>query len=119
MEALLQKLGADTPAITAIIGVVGLGLLDWILGVLRAVANKTFDFAYLDVWVRVQLMGRILPIVLTLAFSQVIGTITVGDFSLNLLFIGGMAAAAAYALTTGNSIIDSLNSNAPDTLPKE
>lgn len=119
MDALLAQLGADTPAITAIVGVTLLGLLDWVLGVVRAIANKTFDLAYLDTWVRKQLLGRILPIVLVLAFSQVIGDITVGDMSLNLLFIAGMTAAGAYALTTAKSIADSLNANAPDEPPVE
>jgi hypothetical protein len=119
MDALLTRLNADTPAITAIIAILGLGLLDWILGVARAIANSTFELKYIDVWVRTQLLGRILPIVLVLAFSQVIGSLTIGDFSLNLLFVGGIAAAGAYALVTGQSIIDSLNPKAPDAPPTE
>lgn len=117
MDALLAKLAADSPAMAAVIGVLGLGLLDWVLGVLRALADRTFKLEFLDVWVRTQLLGRILPIVLVLAFSQVIGTISIGDFSFNVLFLGGMTAAGAYALVTAQSIIDSLNPKAPDRLP--
>lgn len=119
MEELLAKLQSDSPAIAMIILILGLGLMDWAFGVIDAIRNSLFDLKYLDVWVRKQLLGRILPVVLVLAFSQVFGTIDILGFQLNLLWIGGQTAAIAYALTTINSIIGSLNPSVSDTLPKE
>lgn len=117
----LTALGADQIQWAVIITILGLGILDFVTGVLRAIADSsaTFDIKLLDTWVRTQLAGRIVPIILVLIFSALAPDITLGEFSVNALAVAGNFAAAAYALSTGKSIIDNLNRNVPDTRPTE
>jgi len=119
MDTLLARLTADPLVSNAIIGVVALGVLAWVLGTLRALADGSFKLELLDVWVRSQLLGRIIPIVLILAFSQVVGAVKVGDVEINALSIAGLGSAAAYAATTIQSIVESLNKSAPNPTPKD
>jgi hypothetical protein len=117
MDVLLAKLPGDPVANAAAIGAVVLALLDFLFGTARAVAGGTFELGSFSTWVRAQLMGHVIPIVLLLSFGQVIGTITIGDMHLNVLVAAGLAAAASYAATTIGSITDSLNAKAPDPVP--
>jgi uncharacterized membrane protein len=119
LDALLAKLQSDSPAIAMIITIVALGLLEWGLGILDALRSGQFAWKYLDVWVRVQLLGRILPVVLVLAFSQVFGTVDIAGIKINLLWVGGQGAALAYAAATIASIVNSLNPSVKDVPPTE
>jgi hypothetical protein len=110
----------DPLAVNAIIAVVVVTLLDFVTGVLRAIADRTFEWAALDVWVRTQLLGRVVPIVLIVGAGQVLGGITVGDpanggVSLDLLGVGGMLAAVTVVASGVKSIIDNLNRFLPIT----
>lgn len=117
MNELLRQLAGDPMVNNAIVGVVALGLLDWLLGTLRAIRDGIFKLTLVDVWVRQALLGRIIPIVLILAFSRVVGGIRIGEVDVNTLAIAGTAAAVAYATTTVQSIIGSLNPMQPNKLP--
>lgn len=117
MDQLLAKLPGDPVANAAAVGSVVLALLDFLLGTVRALAGGTWKPEFMSSWVRGQLLGHVIPIVLILTFGQVIGSIQIGDFSLNVLIIAGLAAAGSYAVVTAKSITDSLNSGAPDNLP--
>jgi hypothetical protein len=119
MAELLQKLQADQPAIAAVLIVSLLGLLEFLFGILDAVRNNQFGLPYLDVWVRTQLLGKIVPIILILSFSYVVGSVNIGGFQLNLLFLAGQTAAVAYGLTTIDSIIKSVRPDVPDSPPAE
>lgn len=118
----LAQLGADQVQWTIIITILALGVLDFIFGVLRAIADKTgpaFDIALLDVWVRTQLAGRIVPIILVLIFAALAPSVQIAGFSFDPLAIAGNTAAGAYALTTSKSIIDALNPKVRDKIPTE
>lgn len=117
MEALLAKLAADSPASAAAIGVVVLAITDFVLGSLRAIAGGTFVWESFSTWVRAQLAGHVLPIFFLLLVGQVFGTIAIGDIRFNAILIGAELAAASYAATTVKSILDSINTNAPDPVP--
>lgn len=117
MDVLLAKLPGDPIANAAAVGVVLLALLDFALGTVRALSDGTWKPEYMSSWVRAQLLGHVIPIILILAFAQVIGTLSIGDFKLNVLMIAGLAAAASYAVVTAKSVTDSLNRGVPDTLP--
>lgn len=117
MDVLLAKLPGDPIANAAAVGSVILAILDFLIGTVRALSDGTWKPEYMSSWVRAQLLGHVVPIVLILSFGQVIGTITIGDFKLNVLIAGGLAAAASYAVVTAKSILDSINRSVPDTLP--
>ena len=117
MEVLLAKLPGDPVANAAAIGVVLLATADFVLGTLRAIASGTWVAASFSTWVRAQLAGHVLPIVFLLIVGQAFGTVTVGEFSFNAVLLGAEAAAAAFAVTTGKSILDSVNPRTPDVVP--
>jgi hypothetical protein len=116
---LLQKLGADAATNAALILITVVAVLDFATGSLRAIANSTFTLSAFDVWVRLQLAGRVLPIILVLLAGQVVGNISVGDFQVNVLTAAAFAAAASYVVAGAKSIVDSLNPSAPDVVPTE
>ena len=99
----------DPLAVNAIIAVAVVTLLDFVTGVLRAVADSTFAFSAVDVWVRKHLLGRVVPIVLIITVGQFVGTITIGDVSLSLLGAAGLAGAVTVVGAGINSIIGNLN----------
>lgn len=117
MDTLLAQLPGDPVANAAALGCVVLALLDFVLGTIRAVAGNQFTFDSFSTWVRSQLLGHVIPIILLLTFGQVIGNITVGNITLNVVVAAGLAAAATYAATTVKSIIDSVNPAVPDVVP--
>lgn len=117
MDTLLARLPGDPAANAAVIGVAALALLDFILGTVRAVAGRTFTFDSFSTWVRAQLLGHVIPIILLLTFGQVVGTISVGDLSFNVLVASGLAGAASYVATTVKSILDTVNPQTPDVVP--
>jgi len=117
MEVLLAKLPGDPVANAAAIGIVVLALADFIIGSLRAISGGTFTWDSFSTWVRSQLAGHVLPIFFLLLVGQVFGTIAIGDVHFNAILIAAEVAAASYAATTVKSILDSLNTNAPDPVP--
>lgn len=117
MDVLLAKLPGDPAANAAAIGVVILAVLDFVLGTIRAISGGQFTLDSFSTWVRSQLMGHVIPIVLLLSFGQVIGTVSIGDLHLNVFVAAGLTAAATYAATTAKSILDSVNPSVPDVIP--
>jgi len=116
--AFLENL--DPMAVNAVTAVVVVTILDFVTGVLRAVADRTFAWSAVDVWVRTQLLGRVVPIVLIIGAGQVMGGVTVGDpanggVSLDLLGVGGMLAAVTVVAAGVKSILDNLNRFLPIT----
>jgi len=116
---LLHRLAADPLTNDTIILIAVLAVLDFITGSLRAIANGQFTLDAFDVWVRVQVAGRVLPIIVVLLAGTVVGDISVGDFHFNVLTGTALAAAAAFAVSTGKSIADNLNAQSPDRVPTE
>lgn len=119
MKELLDLLVADPLTNNAILAVIALAILGFALGTIRAIADKTFEWLALDTWIRKDLMGRVIPIILILAFGRIAGTITVGDAQLALLTAAGLAAAATYAAASLAGIIASLNRNAENPVPTD
>lgn len=117
MEQLLAQLPGDPIANAAVIGAALLAILDFVMGSVRAGANGTFTLDRFATWGRAQILGHVVPITLMLTFGQVIGSITIGPVTLNVLVIAGLTHAGSYAATTVASIIASANPQAPDALP--
>lgn len=116
---LLARLWADPLTNNAIIIVVAVAILDLLTGISRAIANATFKLDLVDVWVRTQIAGRVIPIVLVLMFGTVIGNISLGSFSFNILTTAALAAAVAFVAATASSIVANLSPSAPDAPPSE
>ena len=118
MEAILDQLRGDPLTNSAIIAVVSLAVLDFITGTIKSIAGGTFDISLVDVWVRKTLLGRVLTIDLVLGFGRFIGTVTVGDTSLQVLTGAGLVAAATFAAAAVASIVDNLQEPADAPLPE-
>ena len=116
---LLAKLSADPVTNAAIIGVVVLALLDFATGTLRAIADKSFTWDALDVWVRKTIAGRVVPIILVLLAGTVVGNVTVGSTSFGVLTAAALVAAGTFAATSVASIVENLSASAPNPTPVE
>lgn len=116
---IVAQLAADHPQAALIVALFAVGLLELATGIVRALANGTFKLDLVDVWVRVQLAGRILPIVLVLIVGSVFPPITVGGFTFDPILIAANTGAAVFLIAAGKSIMDNINPGAPDVLPKE
>lgn len=119
MSDLLARIWADDLTRSAIILVLVMPVLDLILGVSRSIADNTFNLLLLDVWIRVKIAGRVVPIIFVLLFGSVIGNVTLGSFSVNLLTTAGLAAAATFVASEAASIIASLQPTTPNPPPTE
>jgi hypothetical protein len=119
MEQLLAQLPGDPATNMAAIGSVILAVVAFIVGSVRAIANRTWVPEAFATWVRAHLASQVFPIVFLAIVSQAFGTITVGTFSFNLVATAVQAAAATYAVSAGKAIFDSLNPKAPDPVPPD
>ena len=116
--------GIDPISLNAVIAVATISLLDFVTGALRAIANRTFEWSALDVWVRTQLLGRVVPIVLLIAAGQVVGTLTIGDpesggVTLSVLGTAGIAGAITVILAGIKSILDNVRPSVEHPVPVE
>lgn len=116
---IIAKLAADNPQAALIVALFVVGILELVLGIIRAVSGGQFQLALIDVWVRTQLAGRILPIVLVLIVGIVFPPVTLGGFSFSPITIAANTAAAVYLAAAAASIVASLNPAAADPLPQE
>ena len=107
------------PTGIAIWGVALLGALELVTGILKAVAKSQFTFDLVDVWVRTQLAGRILPIVVVLIAGAASPDFSVLGLDVNPLTTLGLAGAATYAASALASIVNNVNPAAADTPPTE
>jgi hypothetical protein len=107
------------PSGIAIWGVALLGGLELVTGILKAVSKSQFDFTLVDVWVRTQLAGRILPIVVVLIAGAASPDFTVLGLDANPLTALGLTGAALYAASAIASIVSNVNPTAEDVPPTE
>lgn len=96
--------------------------VQWLTGVLRAVANGTLKWELVDTFIRSDLAGRVLPLLILIVTGRVIdvaapGTLEIPGLDLALLTTGGLAAAIVYLLVVARRIFDNVNPRVPDTLP--
>jgi hypothetical protein len=109
----------DQNAKTAIQLVVIVALLDFALGTIRAIADRTFEFSAIDVWVRTKLLGRVVPITLIMLVGSVIGDVKLGDFSFNVITGAALAAAITFVAAEAQSIVDNVSPSEPHPIPTE
>lgn len=117
MEVLLGQL-ANSVEGKAITAIAALALLDFVTGSLRAIQSGQFTLDAFATWVRVSLI-HVVIITLTILFGKALGPISIGEFSIDVIGLAGLAAAASFAATTGKSILDNLNPKVADTPPPD
>jgi hypothetical protein len=107
------------PTGIAIWGIAVLAAVELVTGVLKAFAKSQFSLTLIDVWVRTQLAGRVLPIVIVLVAGAASPDFSVLGLDVNPLTALGLAGAATYAASAIASIMDNVNPAAADTPPTE
>jgi len=125
MEAIQQFVAAvfSDPKANVVLGLlVGLPILDWITGSLRAIAGGTFDWHAFDVFVRTQLAGRAVPLAILIIVGRVISVaipseLQIPGLDLGLLTGAGIVAAVPFLAVAIGSIISNVNPNVTDSLP--
>lgn len=101
-----------------------LPIVQFVTGVLRAVSNGTFKFEYLDVFVRTDLAGRVLPLLLLIITGRIVELAAPAELNIPGLEIGvftgaGVGFAVVYLVVVVKRIIDNVNPSKPDSVPVE
>lgn len=101
-----------------------LPLVQWVTGVLRAFANGTFDVHYLDVFIRTDIAGRVLPTLILILLGRIVSVAAPAAFNVPGLDLGiltgaGIGIAVVYLVVVVKSIIDNVTPTKPDNLPVE
>lgn len=122
MQAFIAQVVSDPVTNFVIVLLVVLPVFDWITGSLRAIANGTFTLAAFDVFVRTQLAGRAVPLILLLLLGRGItvatpSTLVIPGLDLSILTAGGILAAVPFLVRSAKSIVDNVNPNVADVLP--
>jgi hypothetical protein len=122
VTAFVQALFADNATNYAIALLIALPLVDFLTGVLRAFANGTFELHRIDVFVRTQIAGRALPLIVLLILGRAItvsapDALVIPGLDLSILTTGGLIAAVPFLVATAKSILDNVNPSTSDRLP--
>lgn len=101
-----------------------LPLAQFVTGVLRAISNHTFELKYLDVFIRTDIAGRVLPLLILIVLGRVLDvaapdTLSIPGLDLSLLTGSGIALAVVYLVVVIKGIIDNVNPSATDAVPVE
>lgn len=125
MEAIQQFVAAvfsDSRANVLMALLVGLPILDWVTGSLRAIAGGTFQWDKFDVFVRTQMAGRTIPLIILIITGRVITVAIPADLAipgldLSILTAAGALAALPFLAVCVKSIIENVNPNVADSVP--
>lgn len=101
-----------------------LPLVQWVTGVLRAIANSTFSLEYLDVFIRTDIAGRVLPTLILILTGRLVDVAAPQDFNVPGLDLGiltgaGIGIAVVYLVVVVKRLIDNVNPSQPDAVPAE
>ena len=115
---------ADANTNFVIVLLLVLPLVQWVTGILRAFSNHTFDPEYLDVFIRTDVAGRIMPTLILILLGRAIDAFAPKDFQVPGLDLGiltgaGIGLAVVYLVVVVKRIIDNVNPSQSDPLPVE
>lgn len=101
-----------------------LPVVQFVTGVLRAFSGGSFDLQYLDVFVRTDIAGRVLPLLLLIITGRIVEIAAPAELSIPGLDIGiftgaGVGFAVVYLVVVIKRIVDNVNPSKTDTLPQE
>jgi hypothetical protein len=113
----LQHLFSTLPG-QAIYGLTVLILLNAALGIAKAISNGTFDWKWLDLFVRTKIAGRLVPITVVLGAGVLAPDLSVLGLEVNLLTAAGLAAAIPVAASEAASILENIQFGQPDRPPE-
>lgn len=93
-----------------ILGLLFLPLIDWVLGTLRALRDKSYTADALDVFVRTKFGGRTVPLIILLTLGRIVAvgapaSLNIPGIDLSILTGAGLLASAPYLALTITSII--------------
>lgn len=108
----------DSLAGQAIYGLTVLIFLNFALGVTKALSQSNFKWEFIDLFVRVKLLGRLTPILLLLIAGEFASDLSVLGLEVNVLTAAGLAAAIPVAASELQSILANANFGTPDTEPE-
>ena len=114
---LITQLFADPATATAIYGICLLAALDFATGTLRAIADKTFAWSAIDVWVRGKVAGRLMPLILLLVAGQAAPDLSVLGLDVNILGIVALTGSATFAAAELASIVENVNRKVENPIP--
>lgn len=116
---IIQHLLGDSITASTIYGLLLLFVVDFATGVSRAIADHTFAWGALDVWVRAKVAGRLVPVIIVLIGGAVAPDLTILGFSVNPLTAAGIAAGITIAAAEVTSILGNLNPATPNPVPSD
>ena len=122
MTEFIRAVVSDQVTNAVITLLIVLPLFDWLTGSLRAIANKTFAWAAFDVFVRTQLAGRAVPLILLLILGRTISvaapsTLDIPGLDLSVITGGGVLASVPFLAKLFTSILANVNPSATDIVP--
>ena len=101
-------------------------IIDWLFGVLRSFRDSSFTFDALDVFVRTQYAGRVVPLILLILLGRTIDVaapseLQIPGLDLSVLVLAGIAPAVIFLGVTLKSIIDNatIGVNKAGSVPTE
>jgi len=120
---MVAQVFGDSTTNAVLLLLVFLPIVQWVTGVLRAFSNGTFQFELIDAFIRSDIAGRVLPLLILIITGRVItvaapGALNIPGLDLSLLTGGGVAAAVVYLLVVVKRIVDNVNPTATDTPTK-
>lgn len=99
-----------------------LPVVQFVTGVLRAVANGTFNFELLDTFIRSDLAGRVLPLLILILTGRIVELAAPAELEIPGLDIGvftgaGVGFAVVYLAVVVKRVLDNVNPSVTDTVP--
>ena len=115
---------ADPQVNFVLLLLVVLPVVQFVTGVLRAFSNGTFELQLLDVFVRTDIAGRVLPLLILiitgrLVESQAPDTLTIPGLDIGIFTSAGIGFAVVYLVVVIRNIVSNVNPSEPDALPIE
>ena len=124
LKVFVQAMFSDSLTNWVIVLLLVLPAVQWILGICRAIANKTFDPGLVDVFIRTTVAGRVIPLLILLILGRFVAVgapndLQIPGLDISILTGAGVAAAAPFVLSTLNAIFNAVDPHTPDQLPIE
>jgi hypothetical protein len=115
-QALSQLL--TSPAGQAVYGLTLLMFANAALGIAKTVSNKTFEWSWVDLFVRTKIAGRLVPIVVVLLIGTIAPDLSLLGLTVNPFTAAGLAAAVPVAASELASILENIRFGQIDRVPE-
>jgi hypothetical protein len=117
---LATQLFGDPIAGSAVWAVVVLCVAQFALGSIRAFSNKTFVVSSFDAWIRTDVAGRVIPIILIFLMAKAVPDLSVFGIPVESgLMAFGVAQATTYIISSLGSIYQNVRPPDPAVLERK